>query len=213
MPYTNLLIDLDGTVYPNDNGIWDAIASRMDQFMQEEMGLSEDEIPSLREDYYTQFGTTLSGLRRYHNIDESKYLRYVHDIPLHQYLHPDLELRELLLNLPQKKWIFTNSDQKHSERVLRALDIYDLFDGILDINKFKFVNKPNPLVYKYALELIGNPPPTDCIFLDDSWRNLVPAKKLGITTVLVSKNSPKSVADFTISTIHQLATIPGLLEY
>ena len=210
MLYSNLLLDLDGTVYPNGNGIWQAIANRMEQFMLLDVGLEEDEIPTLREEYYRKFGTTLGGLRKHHNIDELDYLRYVHDIPINQYLKADPKLRSILSKLPQKKWIFTNSDKAHSKRVLTALNILDLFDGILDIETFNFMNKPNPVVYKHALKLIGNPPPNECIYIDDSVINLVPAKNMGIITVHIGEPPSYKSADYSITKIQEITNIPGI---
>jgi pyrimidine 5'-nucleotidase len=138
-------------------------------------------------------------------------LKYVHDIPIDQYLKPDPELRRILLNLSQTKWIFTNSDKAHSKRVLTALNILDLFEGILDIETFNFMNKPNPQIYIRALELIGNPPPNECIYVDDSAINLAPAKKMGITTVLLGENSFYNSADYSIIKIQDITKIPGIL--
>ena len=110
MQFSTLLLDLDGTVYPQHNGIWEEIGARMEKFMYERLALPISQIPHLRQEYYLKYGTTLSGLRKNYQVDEEEYLQFVHDIPLHQYLSPDYRLRNILTNLPQKKWIFTNSD-------------------------------------------------------------------------------------------------------
>lgn len=207
MPYSTLLLDLDGTVYPQDNGIWEEIAARMEQFMHEKLDLPAAEIPLLRQSYYQQYGTTLSGLRHHFQVDEEEYLKYVHDVPLNKYLHPDQKLRNSLVNLPLKKWIFTNSDKWHSERVLNALNIRDLFEGILDITHFNYMNKPNEKVYQLALKTIGNPHPETCVFVDDSPKNLLPAKQLGMTTILVGRNPQNEFVDHHITSLYDLSAI------
>ncbi len=55
-------------------------------------------------------GTTMRGLQIHHQIDTDDYLAYVHDLPLHDYLYPNPQLRSLLTSLPQRRWIFTNAD-------------------------------------------------------------------------------------------------------
>lgn len=207
MPYSTLLLDLDGTVYPQNNGIWEEIAARMEQFMHEKLHLPASEIPQLRQSFYQQYGTTLSGLRHHYQINEEEYLEYVHDIPLQAYLRPDSKLRNMLISLPLRKWIFTNSDKAHSERVLNALNIRDLFEGILDITHFNYLNKPNDKVYQLALKAIGNPFPETCVFVDDSPKNLLPAKQLGMMTVLVGGKPENKYIDYHIQSIYDLPAI------
>lgn len=207
MPYTTLLLDLDGTVYPLSNGIWKEISARMELFMQKELNLPIQDIPRLRQAYYQQYGTTLSGLRQNFQVNEEEFLHFVHDIPLDNYLAPDPKLRNILKSLPQRKWIFTNSDKAHARRVLTALNILDLFDGILDITHFNYLNKPNLQVYQLALETIGNPDINTCIFVDDSSKNLIPAKQLGIKTVFIGEHPGDNTADYHIRTIYELPAI------
>ncbi len=44
------------------------------------------------------------------------------------------------------------------------------------------VRKPDPAIYRIALDAIGLPP-AECVFVDDIGGNLKPAKALGMTTV------------------------------
>ena len=209
MPISKLLIDLDGTLYPNNNGIWEAIAHKMETYMQQVLKIDALDIQVLRQHYYQTYGTTLRGLQENYQVDPHHYLAYVHDIPIAQYLKPDPELNNILENLPQEKWIFTNSDTVHANRVLSALGISHHFIDILDIVKMNFRNKPDPEVYLRALDAIGNPPAENCLFADDAPKNLIPAQKLGIHTVLVGKNQMESNHHHHISVIHEL---PAVLE-
>jgi len=83
-----IFFDLDDTLYAHNNGLWDAIAERMDRFLREIMDFSPEEASSLRQKYYQTYGTTLRGLQIHHQLDPLKYLHYVHDLPLHRYLKP-----------------------------------------------------------------------------------------------------------------------------
>ena len=125
MPIETIFFDLDATLYPESNGLWPAIRKRIDQYMQEQMGFPVEQIPILREEYYRQYGTTLRGLQAHYGIDAKDYLNYVHDLPLDNYLSKDLTLRDMLLSMPQKRWVFTNSDLPHAERVILKLGIED----------------------------------------------------------------------------------------
>jgi putative hydrolase of the HAD superfamily len=208
---TTLFFDLDGTVYENTNGLWDAIRDRMNQYMYERLNLPPAEVSVLRRKYYESYGTTLRGLQIHHHIDPDEYLAYVHDLPLEAYLKPDAGLRTLLLSLPQMRWIFTNADAAHANRVLTILDIGDCFQGIIDVRALRFHCKPEQQAYLMALELAGESDPHNCVLLDDSSRNLAPAHRLGFTTVLVGRDGTDPAADYTAARLYDLAgTMPDL---
>lgn len=212
MSVTTLFFDLDGTLYPGDNGIWDEIANRMEIYMHEVIGLPKENIPALRKEYYQVYGTTLRGLQELYSIDQDEYLMFVHDIPLEKYLKPDQRLRTIMRNITIEKWIFTNSDRAHAERVLKLLGLLDLFEGILDVTSMNYLNKPDPIVYQYALKLSGNPAPNSCAFFEDSPRNLRPAKELGFYTVLVGNNPFGPEVDFNIPSIYYVNQVIGKLN-
>ena len=204
MSFSTLFIDLDATLYPSSNGLWDQIRLRIFQFMREELGLAEDIIPATRDRYWTTYGTTLEGLRIHHRVDPNDYLAYVHDLPLDQYLEHDQVLRDLLISLPQDLWIFTNADRHHANRVLKELGIADLFSGIIDLISMDFVVKPNPKSYQIALARAGGVDPKNCVLFDDLLANLNGAKKIGFTTALVGENGNSDQVDYHLPTIHAI---------
>lgn len=208
MPYTTLFFDLDDTLYPHGNGLWDAIRERMTGYMYARLDLPHDQVPALRRRYYENYGTTLRGLQIHHDVDVDDYLAYVHDLPLQSYLQPDPQLRALLARLPQNKWIFTNADIDHARRVLAVLDLADCFDGIIDVRAMQFTCKPEPGAYRLALQVAGESDPSRCVLLDDSPTNLAPARAIGFTTVLVGQNGPHPAAHHTIP---RLLDLPDVL--
>ena len=62
MPIEVLFLDLDGTIYPHGNGLWDVIAERMEIYMHQVLDIPEDIIPGMRQAYFKKYGTTLGGL-------------------------------------------------------------------------------------------------------------------------------------------------------
>jgi putative hydrolase of the HAD superfamily len=180
-----IFFDLDDTLYPNGNGLWQAIRVRIGLYMKERLNLPEEDIPGLRRFYFEKYGTTLRGLQIHKQVDPLDYLAYVHDLPLQNYLSPDPQLRQLLLSLPQRCWIFTNADAAHAGRVLKALNLADCFQGIIDIIAMEFACKPEKKAFDKALQIAGETNPTRCMLIDDAPRNLVAAQKLGFAAVLV----------------------------
>lgn len=207
MSIDTIFFDLDATLYPESNGLWPAIRVKIDQYMSEKMNIPTTDIPNLREKYYIRYGTTLRGLQNHYGIEAQEYLNFVHDLPLHEFLEPDLLLREMLLSIPKRRWIFTNSDRSHAERVMSILGIEDCFEGIVDVYTMEPYCKPKQESYKFALEFAGITDPQTCALLDDSTRNLAPAKEMGFFTILVGKNGTHPTADRTLHDIHDLPKV------
>jgi putative hydrolase of the HAD superfamily len=204
MSFTTLFFDLDDTLYPNTNGLWSAIRERMAVYMRDELGFPQESISELRRHYFETYGTTLRGLQIHHQVDPHKYLAYVHDLPLDKYIQPDPALRQILLSIPMRKWIFTNSDADHAGRVLTILNLKDCFVGIIDVRALNYLCKPQPEAYQEAMELAGEAEPRRCALLDDSPRNLAPAKEMGFTTVLVGAGEPHPAADLSVRSLKDL---------
>lgn len=216
MVFTTLFFDLDDTLYPPSNGLWTAIRGRISDYMNDRLGIAMDDIPLLRQHYLEAYGTALRGLQHHYPVDSEDYLAYVHDLPLEEYIRPNPALGAMLRSLPQKRWIFTNADDRHASRVLNILGISDCFDGVIDVRRLGYLNKPDIEAHHLALKIAGENDPKRCILLDDSWRNMAPAKTLGMTTVLVTPQGDMNApgvheADYWISSILDLPqTLPQL---
>jgi putative hydrolase of the HAD superfamily len=205
---TTLFIDLDGTVYARNNGMLEEMTARIHRYMYKVVGIPKEEVIPTGEYYYQRFGSSLQGLQLFHDIDAEDYLAYVHDLPLQDYLQPDPALRQALSALPHKKWIFTNSDCNHSLRILRLLGIEDLFEGILDVWAMDYVPKPQRWVYKKALKYAGNPDPHQCLFVDDTLKNLKTAHEMGWNTVWMNTGvEHPDCVNFSIPSLHFLPEI------
>jgi putative hydrolase of the HAD superfamily len=214
MFFTSLFFDLDGTVYSNDNGLWDEIRHRMSRYMIERMLIPSDQVPLLRQAYYEKYGTTLRGLQHHHQVDVDDYLSYVHDIPLTNYLKPLPELRKILLSLPQHLWIFTNASSEHARRVLEVMGLRECFSGIIDIRSTSFFCKPDPEAYRRALAFAKETNANRCILFDDSISNLESAHSLGIRTALIgASHACNSAADWLLNSLIDLPNVvPELWE-
>jgi putative hydrolase of the HAD superfamily len=205
------LFDLDNTLYPPECGLWEAIGERINLYLTERLRLPPAEAASLRRRYFQTFGTTLNGLRLEYAIDPLDYLGFVHDLPLAKYLQPRPALDAMLARLPQVKVIFTNADAPHARRVLEHLGIRHHFTDIIDILTLNFVNKPDQLAYQRAVELIAAPP-SECLFVEDTAQNLLPAHDLGMRTVLLGPPSAERGIDHQISHILELEAVPGVAQ-
>jgi putative hydrolase of the HAD superfamily len=211
--FSTLLIDLDDTLYPSNNGIWEAIGDRINLYMRVRHGIQADRVRQLRDEYLRNYGTTLHGLMTNHGTDPHDYLNFVHDIPLEEYLQPNPALKSLLRRLPQRRVIFTNASHGHVQRVLKRLDIAVYIDVIVDVETMEFHHKPQPHAYQLAIEMAGEDDTTACVIIDDRVENLIPGAAMGMTTVLVKDELIDGPVDFHIPVItHLLEAIPHLVE-
>ena len=76
------VFDLDNTLYPADCNLFAEIDTRMGDFIAERFGVSQEEAQRMRKTYYYEYGTTLAGLMRLHDVPPKAFLDYVHDIDL-----------------------------------------------------------------------------------------------------------------------------------
>ncbi|MBI5953507.1 MAG: pyrimidine 5'-nucleotidase [Chloroflexi bacterium] len=209
MRFTTIFFDLDDTLYPSHVGLWNAIKARMNDYMSQRMNIPVGEIPKLREKYYLQYGTTLHGLQKHHNVDVQDYLAYVHDLPLADYLTPDPALRSIIASLPTRNLIFTNADAAHAERVLTALNLRDLFTAIVDVNAIEPYCKPMPESFAIAMKAAGETDPSRCLMIDDLARTTRAAKQAGLSSILYGGTMVNGDADASLSDWNDLR---GILE-
>jgi len=200
-----ILFDLDNTLYSTETGLMAAVGQRILQYMQERVGLDPMMARDLRRHYYQTYGATLKGLQIHHNIDPDDYLAYVHDVPLGDYLKPDEALDRTLTEIQAEKIVFTNATTEHARRVLDFLGVEHHFNCIVDLRAMNYENKPQPEAYQCVLDILGARP-EECLMVEDSVRNLRPAKKLGMATVLVNGSGGDGV-DFVIDDVTQVGEV------
>jgi putative hydrolase of the HAD superfamily len=209
-----LIFDLDETIYPRKSGLMQAISDRISQYMIERMGMDPLIVPKLRREYFQQYGTTSRGLQLLHGIDVDDYMLYVHDIPLRDYIGPDPALDEALANLQQRKLIFTNATEQHARAVLEVVGVAHHFGAIYDAVYFGNQSKPALSAYQRLLAVLGARGEA-CLMVEDSARNLRPARSMGMVTVLVDPRPDDDVdgADYVIDRVCRIGDVVQAEEY
>jgi HAD superfamily hydrolase (TIGR01509 family) len=79
-----------------------------------------------------------------------------------------------------------------------------------DVSDDYKLEKPDPEIFKVVMSGVGAEPAHSVIVDDNIERSLMPAKKLGLTTVwykLEERSAPDRVIDFTISSLKDLLSI------
>ena len=177
------IFDLDNTLYSADSGIFQQVHKLMGKFIVEHLNININEAKNIQRKYYKKHGTTLRGLMDNHGIDPDSFLEEVHNLD-YSIVSPNLKLAKNLENLNGKKFIFTNANKKHADSILDKLQIANLFEGIFDIKMANYIPKPEIQTYEKLIETY-NINPNKTIMFDDIAKNLVPASKIGFTTVWI----------------------------
>jgi putative hydrolase of the HAD superfamily len=154
---------------------------RICRYVQRHYGLPRDAAWEIQKNFLRDYGSTLAGLIQHEGIDPDAYHEVVNDIEALD-LQPQDRLRAGLARLPGRRIVFTNNCGRFAHAVLRRLGVDDLFAAIVDARAMDFVPKPKPGAYAALLAKTGIEPRRAAMF-DDSPRNLVPARAMGMKTV------------------------------
>ncbi len=182
------------------------IVQRIMDYMVHKVNIPPDDVSTKRVYFHQTYGTALRGLMEEYQIDPDDFLDYVHDVNPANFFGASPPLDRMLDAIPLQKAVFTNSDIFHSERVLGTLKVRHHFEQIIDIRAVNFKSKPDPMAYHQALNLLGTTAP-QCIFVEDSPRNLIPAKNLGMTTILVGDRGQNEAVDYMVPTIFHVREV------
>ncbi|KAK9940571.1 hypothetical protein M0R45_017225 [Rubus argutus] len=232
--YECLLFDLDDTLYPLSSGISVQITKNIQEYMIQKLGMEESSVPELCISLYKDYGTTMAGLKAQgYDFEYDDFHSFVHGRLPYYLLKPDHVLRGLLLSLPVRKVIFTNSDKNHATTALKRLGLEDCFESIIcfetlnptnnaddsvGAEEIEYVQQPNtdaviprsPVVckpfenaYEEAFKM-ANINPKRTLFFDDSIRNLQTAKQVGLQTVWVGTSHRTKEVDHALESIHNM---------
>ncbi|KAI1306876.1 Haloacid dehalogenase-like hydrolase-domain-containing protein [Xylaria venustula] len=212
-----LFFDIDNCLYPKSSKVHDMMAKLIDEYFSKHLGLSEEDAIRLHSEYYKNYGLAIEGLVRHHQIDPLEYNAKVDDaLPLEGIIKPNPKLRKMLEDIDKSKvkmWLLTNAYVNHARRVVRLLEIEDLFEGLTYCNysEVPFLCKPNPDMYAKAMREAGVKQTERCYFVDDSYANCAAAHKLGWTAAhLVEEEVPIpeiQASKYQIQTLEELRYI------
>ena len=200
------IFDLDNTLYSGQTKVFSEVDKKMSAFISNKMGVNLKKAKEIQKKYFYEYGTTLSGLMKQDGIDPHDFLKFVHDINI-EWLPKDLKLKEELIKIKEKKYIFTNGSHSHVKNITNQLGIGDLFDGAFAITDADFIPKPSIEPYKKIIKKF-NLDPKKSILIEDIAHNLKQAKFLGMKTVwlendetFASKDKDKPYIDYKIKNL------------
>jgi putative hydrolase of the HAD superfamily len=202
-----IFFDLDNTLYSRECGLFDLIKERIEGYLRNRLGLTQEEAVALRRKYIREYGFTLVGLMKHHGIDPQDYLVFVHKVNVEGVLGEDTRLARMMSRIPVEKVIVTNATQQHAQRVIRSLGVEPCFAHIFDIAFMEYIPKPHPSSFHKVMQYLGVTG-EECLILDDHPPTLATARELGMTTVYVGE-AEQIEADYQIG---EITGLEGVLE-
>lgn len=120
------------------------------------------------------------------DFKSNKIIEEVKDLWLKHYLQlakPNQEVLNIIRKLRKKHKVYLVSNTTEMSNICNSkTGIYNFFDDLFMSYQLG-IKKPDPEIYQKVISSIGLKP-GECIFIDDDPKNLVPARQMGITTVL-----------------------------
>ena len=184
-----VLFDLDGCLYPAGNGLEEHCRQRIYSFMTDVLGV--EDVPLAQALWHTAFRRYNQSLRALracgYKFDADQYWRYIRE-GSGAFLAPAPDTAALLQHLRAvgiRCWVVTNCREHEALEALAQLGIpLELFDGVLGADFMGDSCKPEHAAFAKVIAHTGCNPHRTVMF-EDSLRNLVTAKALGIRCVLV----------------------------
>lgn len=186
------IFDLDNTLHDCRPGIFPAMHEQMNAYLRRRFSLDEAGANELRRDFWQRYGTTLKGLMRHHGEDPKVFLRETHQFPeLEGLVEHENALRHAFARLGGRKLLFSNAPRHYVDGVLRAIGVRRWFDAVYTIEDSRYLGKPSfrsfhVLLRRHDLD------PHRCVMVDDMLENLKAAKRLGMSTVWISRQARRA---------------------
>ena len=205
------IFDLDNTLYSGQTKVFAEVRKNMSSYISKKLNIDLVKAKEIQKKYFYENGTTLSGLMKYDKIDPHEFLKFVHNIDI-SWLPKDLLLRQELMKIKEKKYIFTNGSHSHVKNIIKQLGIEDLFDGAFAITDADFIPKPNIESYKKMIKKFDLDPKKS-ILIEDIAHNLEQAKNLGMKTCWLENNETFAKKDADKSYIdYKIKSLPSFLQ-
>lgn len=181
------LFDLDNTLHDASHAAFGPTSQAMSEYLAAHLGLSTEEASALRQRYWNHYGATLLGVVRHHGVKPAHFLAETHRLPgLEERLRTCARDRAALRRLPGRKLILTNAPLAYTLRVLDALRLTRLFDGIVSIESMTMFGhlrpKPDARMFRHVLAR-WKLTPSQCVLVEDTLEHQKAARGLGMRTV------------------------------
>ncbi len=185
------LFDLDNTLHDAGAFVFPALTASMRGYIQQQLQVDEAEAVRLNLHYWNRYGATLLGLVRHHGVNAAHFLHHTHRLPgLEAHIGSHRHDLHALAQLPGRRFVLTNAPRAYALRVLGALGIAHLFDGVFAIEDMAMFGqlRPKPdarMLRRLAVRL--RVAPARCVLVEDTLVHQKSARRVGMATVWMQR--------------------------
>lgn len=198
--FGNILIDVDNTLYSSSYDTEELFISRILDFIQVKLNVSKSRALELHNKWQQECTSDLIGIVREYNVSPKEFMDYICAIDM-SFLSRDNKLRKLLLDLPQNKYIYTDSSVGHAKDVCKRLGILDCFSGFFSSHEGKYTSKKQIESFQHIIEYF-NLNTKNTWLIDDLPIAIENAKKSGFKGILIGDEDENAIADFVVPDIY-----------
>lgn len=185
------LFDLDNTLHDASASAFAEVNRGMTDYIVEHLGVDAAGADALRRDYWQRYGATLLGLVRHHGVAGAHFLAQTHRLPgLEQRLVGHAQDFAALARLPGRRYVLTNAPRAYAQRVIAALGIGHLFDGVLAIEDMRMFGhwrpKPDRRMLRRLLARL-RVAAAQAVLVEDTLEHQKAARALGMRTVWMQR--------------------------
>ena len=185
------LFDLDDTLHDATHASFGPITDHMTRYMMDHLSITREQADVLRRRYWLRYGATLLGLMRHHGVKAAHFLHHTHLLPgLEERLRRHPHDVAALARLRGRRFVLTNAPRAYAVRVLRALGLLALFDGVIAVEDMSMFGqlRPKPdarMLRRVAARLRVHA--SRCVLVEDTLEHQKAARRVGMRTVWLQR--------------------------
>src|SRR3989344_647188 len=180
----SILFDFGGVIYQHPKEVIPEVLSRI---YRQPVEMTIKEYGKYRDDYFTGRLSTEKLINSLSStLGTNKTVKEVKDLWMKYYSElakPNKEVLEIIkdLHTKYKVFLFSNTTEMSNNHNSKT-GLYDYFDDLF-LSYRLGMKKPDQQIYRKTISLIGCKA-EECVFIDDEIKNLEPAEKMGMKTIL-----------------------------
>ena len=198
-----LIWDVDGTLYKSDEGLLCSIRQEVYSRIADKLGLALDDAKKLFQEYYERLGGATAAVVKM-GLSRRLITEASEAVDKAEYLHSDERLKHMLKVefKAYRQLIVTNTSREGTLRALEILGIdVKIFEAMITADDVEH-SKPHPEAFVKALGLTNVPAQAHTSIGDREAVDIVPAKRLGMRTMMVGGES--KLAGYSVPTVYEV---------
>jgi len=215
-----IIFDLDGTLSElkggtfKNSGVYRAVLKNTEKYIRNKLDKTEDEARKILKDILNEYGESISiALEEKFNLNRYDYFRAVWDISVGSYIKRNRRVRNVLIGLKKDFDLVLISDAPKIwiERILNELKIRDIFSDNRIFSGEGNVRKEFGNAFAVITKVLHVKPENCIVVGDQEETDIIPAKRLGMKTILVSRSKKSKAADYIIDNILEVKKVLDIL--